>query len=404
MTRNLYTKSVQIGSRVFAEGQIGDVAYVIESGVVEISTTEKGQSIALGILTQGQLFGEMALIDDSPRTATATALKDTILTVVSRDQLMERLDNTEPMLRMLIRVIIARYRSSMIHTRELDISSHLNAPLPADTMSEATQTLAVGKFRQENELRLALENEELLIYLQPLLNMKTGKWAGFEALTRWNHPTKGPISPLEFITLAEETTLIIPIGLYVLKRACEDMVILQAERSKLLPDEPPLFVGVNVSSKQISETNFIDHIAEIVKETGLPPATLKLEITESMTIDYREVVKWVDRCKTLGFTVAIDDFGTGYSSMEHLLELNIDTLKIDQTFIKNMQQNPKAIRLVKGMIDLSKELEYSIVAEGLETEEQVAILKELEVDYGQGYHIGKPQPMEEILARIKKGA
>jgi len=398
-----YTQNFHTGQRIFTEGEHGNIAYVVESGLIEISTTERGKHVVLGVLTQGQLFGEMALIDDAPRTATAVAIKDTVLTVVSREQLMERLKNAEPMLRMLVRVIIARYRTGMKQTRDAGLNSQLNAPLPDDTMFDETQTLAIGKFRQENELRQALEKKELLVYFQPLLNMQTGKWGGFEALTRWNHPTKGPISPLEFITLAEETTLIIPIGLYVLRRACEDMVKLQAQRDKILPDEPPLFVGVNVSSKQIAEENFIEKIAEIVAETGLRPASLKLEITESMTVDYQVVVDWVHRCKTLGFTVAIDDFGTGYSSMEHLLELDVDPLKIDQAFVKKMESDPKAKKLVRGIVNLSKALGFAIVAEGLETEQDIITLREMAVEYGQGYHIGKPQSADEIMEHIKNG-
>jgi len=308
------------------------------------------------------------------------------------------------MLRMLVRVIIARYRTGIHQARNTGMSSQINAPLPADTMSNETQTLAIGKFRQENELRHAFINKELMVHYQPLLNMQTGVWAGFEALTRWNHPTRGAISPAEFITLAEETTLIIPIGLYVLRHACADMVRLQAERNRVLPGAAPLFVGVNVSSKQIADKGFIENIADIVADTGLPPASLKLEITESMTVDYQRVVEWVRRCKALGFTIAIDDFGTGYSSMEHLLELDVDTLKIDQAFVKRMHVEAKARKLVIGIIQLSKALGFSIVAEGLESEEDVTTLRELFVEYGQGYHIGKAQSAEEILQQIKNGA
>jgi len=404
MSDKHYTQTFSTDTHVFSEGEEGTIAYVIESGLVEIPTIEKGKQVVLGILTPGQLFGEMALINDEPRTATAIAIKNTVLTVISREQLIERLKNTEPMLRMLIRVIISRYRTSIRHTRKAGMISQLNVPLPGDTMSEETQTLAIGKFKRENELREALLNKELLVHYQPLLNMQTGKWAGFEALARWNHPTKGPIPPIEFIPLAEETTLIIPIGMYVLRQAIEDMIILQAERNKVLPDAPPLFIAVNVSSRQIAETGFIDNIARIVAESGFPPASLKLDITESMTADYQLVIVWTSRCRALGFSIAIDDFGTGYSSMEHLLELEVDTLKIDQTFIKKMHQNPKARKLVIGMVRLSKALGFSTVAEGLETEKDLNALKVLSVEYGQGFYIAKPQSAKKILEQLKNGA
>lgn len=401
--QNLFTQTFTSGARIYAEGDQGNIAYVIESGLVEITTGKQEKSITLSTLTPGKLFGEMALIDNAPRTATATAIKDTVLTVVSREQFKERLNNTEPMLRMLVRVFIARYRLGISKARGARKNSLLNAPLPDDAMSEETQLLAIGKFRQENELREALLNKELLVHYQPLLNLKTGVWAGFEALIRWNHPTRGSIPALEFITLAEETTLIIPIGLYVLRRACEDMITLQGERSKVIPHAPPLFVGVNVSSRQLAEIDFIERIVEVVTETGLHPSNIKLEITESMTVDYQLVVKWVQRCKALGFSVAIDDFGTGYSSMEHLLELDIDTLKIDQAFIKKMQTEEKARKLIQGIVNLSRAFGYSIVAEGLETEQDVDTVREMTVDYGQGYHIGKPQSVEKILQQIKNG-
>ncbi len=404
MPGKLYTQTFITDTHIFSEGEKGSIAYVIESGLVEIFTIKKNKHVLLGILVPGQLFGEIALIDDEPRSATAVAIKDTVLTVISREQLFERLKDTEPMLRMLIRVIISRYRTSLTHTRNAGMISQLNAPLPDDTMSDQTKTMAIGKFRQENELRDALLNKELLVHYQPLLNFQTGKWAGFEALTRWNHPTKGPIPPLEFISLAEETSLIIPIGMYVLRQAIEDMITLQAERNKVLPDAPPLFIAVNVSSKQIAETDFIDNIARILAESGFPPASLKLEITESMTADYQLVVDWVSRCRALGFSIAIDDFGTGYSSMEHLLELEVDTLKIDQTFIKKMHKNQKARKLVIGMVRLSKALGFSTVAEGLETERDFNTLQGMSVEYGQGFYIAKPQSAEKILEQLKNGA
>ena len=404
MKKNFFTQTFARGTRIYSEGDQGDVAYVVQSGVVELTTLEAGEPVRLDLLAKGQLFGEMSLIDNANRSATATALEDTVLTVISREQFEERLNSTEPMLRMLLRVFIARYRLSINSAVVAEADNPLNAPLPKDAMSEETQMLAVGKFTQETELRDALFNEELLVHYQPLLDLNTGKWAGFEALIRWDHPTRGSIPALEFISLAEETKLIIPIGLYVLKRACEGMVALQKARSEVFPDAPPLFIGVNISSKQLADPDFIDRIVQIVENTGMQPSDIKLEVTESMTVDYQQVVKWVQRCKELGFSLAIDDFGTGYSSMEHLMEMEIDTLKIDQAFIKKMHQQEKARNLVQGIVDLSKALDYSIVAEGIETQIDADTVRDMGVHYGQGYHIGKPQALEDILQQIKSGA
>lgn len=402
MTSNLYTQFFAAGTKIFAEGENGEMAYIIENGKVEISTVEHGNRVVLGTLSQGQLVGEMAMIDDAPRTATATAIQDTTLTIVSRDQLHERLDQAEPILRMLVNVLMTRYRSGLSRVKGTPLATQLNAPLPDDMMPD--DTTAISKIRLESELKRALENDELEVFYQPLLGIADNKWAGFEALTRWQHPEKGAISPLQFITLAEETNLIIPIGLFVLQRACQDMVALQQQRDAILPGRKPLFVGVNVSSRQLGELDFLDKVADIAEVTGLPSTSLKLEITESMSVDYREVVKWVRCAREHGFTVAIDDFGTGYSSLEHLLELDVDTLKIDQAFVREMQGNEKAQKLVAGVASLAHELGYTIVAEGIETQQQLDMLARLGCEYGQGYLIGKPQGKDEVMRQIAAGA
>ena len=398
LPENTYTQTFSSGTRIFSEGDQGDVAYVVESGQIEISREDAG---VLAILSEGQLFGEIALIDDSPRTATATAVVDSVLNVVSREQLLDRLEHAEPMLRMLIKVILSRYTKGV---RSMLESDQVSDESKGGIITQDTQVLAIGKFKLENELRLAMENNQLMVYFQPILDIQSGKWAGFEALTRWNHPSRGAISPTEFIALAEETSLIVPVGAYVLTQACNSMTHFQSIRDEILPDAPPLFISVNVSSKQIHDEEFIDHISGIVESADIDPACLKLEITESVAADYKSVVDWVQKCKNKGFTVAIDDFGTGYSSLEHLLELDIDTLKIDQAFVKNLKQNRKARQLLQGIVNLAKGVGYNIVVEGLETDEHLQALSVLKVDYGQGWLVGKPQSFEETMEHLKNGA
>ncbi len=401
MADSLYSQTFPAGSTIFTEGEEGDVAYIIESGAIEISTTEHGIPVVLGTLEKGQLLGEMAMIDRAPRTATAVALIETTLSVVNRDQLHERLESAEPIIKLLVDLIMSRYRSGLSKVKGTPLADQLNAPLAEENMK--TSNHAVEKIRMENDLRSAVENNELAVYFQPLLDIKQNSWGGFEALIRWIHPERGFVSPLDFITLAEETDLIHSIGLFVLRTACENLVELQAIRDKVLPGQKPLFVGVNVSSKQMGNIEFIDQIADVVKETGLKPSSLKLEITESMAADYKTVIEWVRHCKELGFTVAIDDFGTGYSSLEHLLELDVDTLKIDQAFVRELGTHEKSERLVRGVVNLSKSLGYSIVAEGIEDKQQLDILSKLECEYGQGYFIGKPQTLDDIRQHIEAG-
>ena len=400
MRSTIYSQQHLAGNTIFKEGEEGDVAYIIESGKIEISTNDRGNRVVLGTLGQGQLLGEMAMIDKAPRTATATALEDTTLTVVSREQLHERLASAEPILRMLVELIMSRYRSGLNKVKGTPLANELNAPLA----QEHNRNNALNTIRMENDLKKSLQNKELAVYYQPLLDIKRGRWAGFEALIRWTHPERGVVSPIEFITLAEETELILPVGLFVLEKACQDLIQLQTARKRIYPDSQALFVAVNVSSKQIEQINFTDQIADIVHNSGLSPSSLKLEITESMTIDYEAMIRWVSRCKKLGFQIAVDDFGTGYSSLEHLLELNVDTLKIDQAFIRDVIHHEKSKRLVQGIVSLSKSLGYSIVAEGISEEEQLTLLQKMDCDYGQGYYIGKPQTLAEITQQIKDGA
>ncbi|TNF91823.1 MAG: EAL domain-containing protein [Gammaproteobacteria bacterium] len=402
MESRLYTKSFLKGSIIFNEGDFGDVGYIVESGKIEVSIMDHDRRIVLGRLGKGSLLGEMALLDDAPRTATATALEDTVLTVIGHDQLHERLDQAEPFIRMLVDVIMERYRSGLASVKKAQTTDSMSQTLTLDMTDEANSPLA--KIRLENELHSALDKGELEVFFQPLLGMKTGKWAGFEALTRWNHLEKGFISPIQFIALAEETTLIIPIGLYVLETACRNLVELQMQRNQVNPDLPPMFIAVNVSAKQLAEPEFIEKVNEIVKQTGLAPSNLKLEITESMSVDYLTVINWVRHCKELGFTVAIDDFGTGYSSLEHLLELEVDNLKIDQAFVRPMMENTRALELIRGIVSLAKELDLSVVTEGVETEDQLKELLAMDVDYGQGYFIGKPQSKDDILQALSSGS
>lgn len=241
--------------------------------------------------------------------------------------------------------------------------------------------------QMETALRLALERNELTVFYQSIVDLETFKISGFEALVRWRHPEKGLISPAKFIPLAEETGLIVDIGEWVLRDACQQMERWQ----KIFPSDPPLFVSVNLSSKQFTQPDLIERVTAIIAETKINPEGLKLEITESAVMDDVETAtEMLKKLRALGVKLSIDDFGTGYSSLSYLHRFPIDTLKVDRSFIVNMSEDGENVEIVRTIVSLAQNLGMNVIAEGVETTEQLAALKKLGCEYGQGYLFSKP--------------
>lgn len=240
------------------------------------------------------------------------------------------------------------------------------------------------KVQMEGALRKALQNNEFTIHYQPLVNIMTGDIYGAEALLRWNNPELGFIPPDEFIPIAEETGLIIPIGEWVLRTVC--MQCMAWRKAGL----GPFNMSVNVSYKQLKFEGFIHSVQEILKESGLEPQFLELELTESILKDAEELKIVLDNLKPIGVKLAIDDFGVGYSSLSMLKNVSINNLKIDKSFIWDMLDNPVVAALVRTIIDIGKNLNYDIIAEGIETKAQLDFLKKNNCDFGQGYYFSKP--------------
>jgi EAL domain-containing protein (putative c-di-GMP-specific phosphodiesterase class I) len=379
--------SVAAGETLFREGDPPGPAYLIEHGVVEITAHRDGQHVVLGTLGGGDLLGEMALIDQSPRTASAIALEDCALLVIDRSQIAERLAQADPIIRALLEGQLKRYRGALAAMRGQQPAAE---PPPA-----AVELLGIGKIRLEAQLREALNQRALDLRLQPLLEIPQGRIGGYEALIRWTHPERGPVSPAEFIALAEETSLIVPVGEYVLDVACAALTTFHRQP---VDGGPPPFVAINVSARQLAEEGLIDRIVARTAAAGLPHAAVKVEITESQALDYPVVKAVIARCHEHGIQVALDDFGTGYSNLGHLHELGFDAVKVDQSFARTMLQSPRAMAIVRAIVTMVHDLGADVVVEGIETEEQLAVLRELGCRYAQGYLIGRPQPIEELLA------
>ena len=258
------------------------------------------------------------------------------------------------------------------------------------------QEQSFQRLLMENNLRRALENEELETYYQPQIDINTGKIVGLEVLLRWHHATLGSISPSEFIPLAEETGLIIPIGNWVLRHSCLQAI------AWLNMGLPPIQIGVNLSIKQLQHKDFLVSLTQILNETDFDPHYLELEITEGIMMDsIEEKVILLEKFREMGIKLSIDDFGTGYSSLSYLKNLPIDTLKIDRTFIEYINHNPQDQAIVTSLINLSHSLNLIVIAEGAETSEQVDLLRSLGCDQVQGYFFHKALPAEQIEGLLR---
>jgi EAL domain-containing protein (putative c-di-GMP-specific phosphodiesterase class I) len=238
----------------------------------------------------------------------------------------------------------------------------------------------------EHELRVALGRNEFDVLYQPQFSLETEKACGSEALIRWHHPVHGKIAPAHFISVAEDTGLIVPLGEWVLRRACMDAVKWKV----------PLIVAVNLSPAQFRDGDIVKVVAQVLDETGLPPERLELEITENLLInDTDEVLQKLKTLRSLGVAIAMDDFGTGYSSLSYLARFPFSKIKIDRQFIRTMTQDPAVKTIVKTIIALGKSLGMTITAEGVETIEQATLLREFGCPQVQGFLYSQPIPAAE---------
>jgi diguanylate cyclase (GGDEF)-like protein/PAS domain S-box-containing protein len=254
---------------------------------------------------------------------------------------------------------------------------------------------AVRRLELENDLRRAIDNSEFVLYYQPIVAINSEDEFSLEALVRWIHPDKGIVSPAEFIPVAEETGLIVPIGWVLLRQACEQA----REWHGRYGGEYPIFVNVNISSKQFMQADFTSRFQAIVHETEVPPEILRLEITETVIIENStSVTNILKDLRALNVQLCIDDFGTGYSSLSYLHQLPFDVVKIDRSFVQNIEALRESRELVQGIVSLCKNLGLKVTAEGVETDVQLEMLRNMQCDYAQGYLIAKPMPAEDIPA------
>ncbi len=261
-----------------------------------------------------------------------------------------------------------------------------------EIFNQTMHTRAVTLHQIETDLRYAIERNELCSFYQPIIALGAMELSGFESLIRWKHPQRGLIPPSEFIPVAEETGLIVPITYWMLEESCRQISRFQ----QLDPNHAPLFLSVNLSGKHFAHGDIVERIQEIIIKTQIAPQCLKLEITESAVMDNPEkAIAMLRRLKSLGVQLSIDDFGTGYSSLSYLHRFPIDTLKVDRSFVSMMEDGTENGEIVRTVIALAKALNLDVVAEGIETIHQLHQLRVLGCEYGQGYLFSRPVPLEE---------
>jgi len=268
-----------------------------------------------------------------------------------------------------------------------------------EVFDKGMHTHAVYLLQMENDLRRALDREEFRVYYQPIVSLENGNLAGFEALIRWQHPERGFVNPSDFIPLAEDTGLIIPIGMWILRKACQQLCQWQWQSAA----NRNLFMSVNLSSKQVSQPDLVSQIRGVLEETNVDARHLKLELTESAVMQNADMAaRLLKRLKALGVQLSIDDFGTGYSSLGYLHKFPVNTLKIDRSFIGRIGEDAENIEIVRTIVSLAENMGMDVVAEGVETLSQLTQLRKLNCQYGQGYLFSRPVDPDSVSAWITK--
>jgi EAL domain-containing protein (putative c-di-GMP-specific phosphodiesterase class I) len=399
------------GTVLFQKGEMRQCAFLIDKGKIKIvGNDEGGEDKLLCVLGEEEIFGELALIDNSPRTATAITETDAEVFVIPRDALNERTKGLDPIVSLLISLLVERYRVTRIHLPESVKQGSLDdfirkvykkGQIPDAVLrfsdSAEQREIARKELQLEQELRAALEERQFVPVLQPIFSLPSRKLAGFEALIRWNHPEKGTVFPDDFIPIAERTGLVKHLDRLMLEKVCE----LLPQINKIAARD--LFVSVNFSGINFGTYNIVRVVENIIKKAEINPKQIKIEITESALIgDPEQAQDVLAAFQEIGMSVALDDFGTGYSSLGYLHQFAIDDLKIDRSFVAQIHDSDRSVDIVKAIIGLAKNFDLNVVAEGIEREEDIKILNILGCDMAQGYFFAKPLAVEDAMAFIKK--
>ena len=382
------------GAQIFTEGEAATFAYVIEAGNVEMRSSRGGRKVVLARLGEGELLGEAALVGDNHRAATAVAVEETQVVVLDRSSVREHMANADETVQLLLRLTLER-----LHSLEQVVLSQSVNGLDAKGRSErGTRNAELAR-----DLQGAIEGEALRLHYQPIVRLSNGSIAGFEALVRWNHPVHGNVVPSSFIALAEETGMIVPMGRWMLRQALSAYQRFQSTIAERDHSHEPLYISVNISSRQLLSDGEVDDLIRIVTDSGVSPTQVMFEITESLMVEEPDkVADAMRRLRKTGIRVAADDFGTGYANLAFLNRFPLDVLKIDRTFITNMASEDRSRKIVNTIVTLAQDLGMSIIAEGIEAPEEIEVLRQLGCGFGQGFLVSPPIPENDAVPLLRR--
>lgn len=433
-TAELHTQ-FKTDEMIFREGDPGDCAYIIDDGMVEVSLDKDGRKLVMATLTKGDILGEMAIIDRKPRSASARAIMPTTVTAIPLDYISQKIEQSDPTVRLFLRLAMARYRDLNARLGQVfeEIAQTQSAPMTEDFASTTQQMKSVmlqfsemqqridtavsspgnpfnpemfgestlsdtkRQIAEEKLLTAGLSQKQFRLHYQPIVDLSTNRIVGCEALVRWKHPSGELVGPDSFIPLAENTGQIVDLGYWIAEQACEF-------QSRLCHDfKQDIMVAINLSPRQFVDEFLVAILIETLDRAKVKRDRIKFEVTESLLMDNPELAtRALQQIKDAGIKLAIDDFGTGYSSFSYLHRFPFDTLKIDRVFISAMTRSEKSNQIVRSLVNLSHDLGMDVVAEGIETARDAKIMRDYQTGFGQGYYYSKPVTETEFVKLLHR--
>lgn len=369
------------GEVIFRDGDNGDHALVIVDGIVEVWIDGASEPISLQTLGAGDIVGEMALIDQLPRTASVSALTPVTATVITREAMQDRMVAADPALELILRSLIERFRRATSRMADGERGVH-----------EDVRRRILESTKLQAELMDALDKNQFEMHYQPIVSLVNQDVVGFEALIRWR---KGDrlVPPFEFIPMLEASGLIVPVGRWLIGESCEALSRIQTE----FGDGKARFMSVNVSGVQLTDPELLATVKAAISDNMLEKGQLKIELTETMLMhDVESTAAQLQALCDQGATIAIDDFGTGYSSLAYLHRFPLHTLKVDKSFVDECDTDKQMLQIIRSIVTLAQSLDLNIVAEGIENKRQASFLSALGCDYGQGWLYAKAMPEDEL--------